>query len=769
MLIRTYFVSRLGFILLLALLACIGVTRAFGQAGTSPGSNMDFESGNEGEAPPAWGGTVGANASGYSAVLDRDKPHGGKASARLQLNGAPAGGPGFGVLSRGVDAAPYRGKRVRLTAAVRVREEPGSKARLWMRVDRPERQIGFFDDMGDRPIRSASWSEHSIEGDVAPDAERIVFGLLLNGPGAAWIDDVRLTAVGDASSAAAAPSPALGIRTTPAPGDEPARALSAPGLRNLKAFARLYGYVRFFHPSDEAAAADWDMIAIAGVQRAEQAKGPEELAAALNAVFKPVAPSFQAYVSGRAPAFMSRPEGAAKAVQWRHTGIGEERGGRYRSVREELAEIGADRVATVQLGGGVAARVPLAVWRAADGKTLPRGAAPPAPQKPAGFTPSGLDRATRLAAAVSAWNVLQHFYPYFDAVEVDWQAELDRILRAAAADGDAAAFHGSLKKLIAALDDGHGAAWYPEAPRRLLPIDWEEVEGKLVVTAADPAAAGIGRGDVVTHIGGVPASKAIADAASLFSGSRQWVRWRGAKDLLLGKAGSSTELRLAGGRSLSLAHDRPFAEAVRESKPEPIAEIRPGILYVDLDRVTEEEMQAGEKRMAAAKALIFDLRGYPKGSPWYLTRLTDRPIRSARMEIPVHVNPDRTGVTWTGDGWNMPAEPPRFTSNAVFITNGSAISYSESVLGTVKANRLAEIVGEPTAGANGNVASFRLPGGYRIAWTGMRVLNRDGSRHHVVGVQPTIPASRTLLGVKAGRDELLEKALATVGARMGGG
>jgi hypothetical protein len=43
-----------------------------------------------------------------------------------------------------------------------------------------------------------------------------------------------------------------------------------------------------------------------------------------------------------------------------------------------------------------------------------------------------------------------------------------------------------------------------------------------------------------------------------------------------------------------------------------------------------------------------------------------------------------------------------------------------------------------------------------IWWTGMKVLKQDGSRHHGVGILPTIPASRTLEGVAARRDEVLE-------------
>jgi len=153
--------------------------------------------------------------------------------------------------------------------------------------------------------------------------------------------------------------------------------------------------------------------------------------------------------------------------------------------------------------------------------------------------------------------------------------------------------------------------------------------------------------------------------------------------------------------------------------------------------------------------------------PEYLTHLTDRPIRSAIFAAPTYLRPDRQGATYGDAGWNILPQPPRFTSNFVFITNGGAISYAESVLGVIANNHLGDIIGEPSAGANGNNTLFPLPGGYAVTWTGMRVTNRDGSQHHLIGVRPTIPVHRTLAGVRAGRDELLDRALAVVSSRIG--
>ncbi len=93
--------------------------------------------------------------------------------------------------------------------------------------------------MSERPIVSREWSEHAIVGDVGADAESIVFGLVLRGRGRAHLDDVTIEILGDAGMT-----------------NEPPRPLAGRGLENVTAFARLFGYVRHFHPSDQAANAE---------------------------------------------------------------------------------------------------------------------------------------------------------------------------------------------------------------------------------------------------------------------------------------------------------------------------------------------------------------------------------------------------------------------------------------------------------------------------------------------------------------------------------
>ena len=773
------------------LLACLALAaaplamqRLHAQAGPVPIAvpNAGFEEGAPGQPPPGWGGTITATPASaapgapFQARIDPTNPREGRASVRLESL-SPDVPPGqFGVVTSRVDAHPWCGRRIRLTGAVRTDVAGSVPVGLWLRVDRAGHLMGFFDNMDNRPIHNPAWADYAIEGDVAADAEQLVFGLLLAGPGKAWLDDVRLEDVGPARSAGLNETGPRRLRERPGPGDAPPRPLDARGLANLHAFARAYGLVRFFHPSDEAARADWNALALLGVEQAEGARGPTELAAALNRVFQPVAPGFEAVAGTHASAraIPARPPNAVRAVRWQHVGMGSEPVHVYHSDRIEIAGIAPEDVLTEALPGGVAIRVPMVVWRDASGMTLPRAtAALPRSAKPAGFVPAGFDRTTRLAAAIAAWSLYQHFYPYFDVVHVDWDTELDRTLRAAATDADDIAFSFTLRRLVAALRDGHGSAPYWQPPQGALPLVWDWVEGRLIVTNVGPGAEGTARGDLVTAIDGVPAGQALAARMALFSGSEQWTRVRALGDLLMAAPDQPVALTLTGAdRTSHVAHlayrETPPEARVREVRPEPIAELAPGLLYVDLDRVTADQFRARLADLARARGLIFDLRGYPRMPHEFLTHLSDRPVRSAIFAAPTYLRPDRQGATYGDGSWNLPAQAPRFTSNFVFVTNGSAISYAESVLGVIANNHLGDIVGEPSAGANGNNTLFPLPGGYAVTWTGMRVTNRDGSQHHLIGVLPTIPVHRTLAGVRAGRDELLDRALATVQGRMSG-
>jgi C-terminal processing protease CtpA/Prc len=368
--------------------------------------------------------------------------------------------------------------------------------------------------------------------------------------------------------------------------------------------------------------------------------------------------------------------------------------------------------------------------------------------------------------------VFQHFYPYFDAVQADWPGELKGALTAAAADADERAFLKTLRRLVAALHDGHGNVYLSsQAATAELPVLFDWVEDQLAVTQVAAAAdtGGLKPGDVVVTLDGRPAREALADAESLVSGAtEQWRRWVALQRLVTGPKDEPVKIaaRHPGGElfTADLKRSVPWSpESFPPPRPAKISEVKPGIFYVDIDRIGDDDFKGALDRLAGAKGIVFDLRGYPGHlSTIVIAHLTDQPVSSARWNVPIVTRPDRQDWKWETSSWNVQPEAPRLKAKAAFIVDGRAISYAETYMGIVENYHLAEIVGSPTAGTNGNVNPFSLPGGYNVTWTGMQVLKHDGSRHHGVGIHPTVPATRTLKGVAEGRDELLERAIAVV-------
>lgn len=77
----------------------------------------------------------------------------------------------------------------------------------------------------------------------------------------------------------------------------------------------------------------------------------------------------------------------------------------------------------------------------------------------------------------------------------------------------------------------------------------------------------------------------------------------------------------------------------------------------------------------------------------------------------------------------------------------------------VRCNDLGTIVGSNTAGSNGNVIFLELPGQIALMYTGMRVIGPDGEIFQGVGIEPDVRVYPTIEGLRAGRDEVLERAL----------
>jgi hypothetical protein len=430
------------------------------------------------------------------------------------------------------------------------------------------------------------------------------------------------------------------------------------------------------------------------------------------------------------------------------------------------APLRAGSYAEVELLAGLRARVALVLDDAEATMSPEQKRLIDAQRSDAAAIPAASPQHAALADVVVAWNVFRHFYPYWPEVGVDWDARLPPLVEAAAAAVSVEDHHDVLRRLVAEVHDGHGFVNEAKSlhPPGLLPLAVRQVQGRWVVTASSVPDQ-VRPGDVVTSVDGRPAASWFAAQEALASGSRQWRAVRAAAALASGARDSRVSLRLErAGAAVAVELTRKAAEPARESRPDSIGELRPGLWYVDLTRADWAAVEPRLPDLTRAEALVFDVRGYPTDAGMrILTHLMAAPETHRWMHVPRFAEPFGRVAGWDSHGWNLSPAPPRLAGTAAFLTDARAISYAESVMGYVEALGLGAIVGGPTAGTNGNVNTFTVPSGRVVAFTGMRVTRHDGTAFHLAGVRPTVAVEPTLAGIREGRDEVLERALAHLG------
>lgn len=613
-------------------------------------------------------------------------------SIRLNRKNIASMASGSGILTQVLDATPYAGREIRLTAAARTDfSDPAGRFQFWLRVDKKDNTPGFFDNMMDRPIRTPVWKECEIVGKVDEDAQRIVVGLLQIGEGKAWADAFRL--------------------------------------------------------ETRSAGGDWESCPL---QNAGFEEGtPEEP----HKGWALTTPGFKAALS--------------EENAWE--------GRKCLSLENQVAVLpgrlfdeapGGGEVVRKPLGQGLFCLVPVALYSDEEGTIggtdeMKLSALKDSIRALAESNPDATEVDLRLGDIIILWNVFQHFYPYFGDVQVDWEAVLDRYLRKAMQDRTVEDFFVTVSLLVEELKDGHGNVFHQiYAAQAGPPFGVELIEGRVVIMAAAEDS-GLKKGDIILEIDGRDAGEIYKEGMDMVSGSPQWKRAKAAWRIGFGERGSKGSLKLEReGEIVEKEFIRNATSQFREERGANIHELEEGVIYVNLDQAEWMEIQKRIEEIAAARGVVFDLRGYPKGNHAVISHLLrENDTSKAWMRIPQIIYPDREGITYREMGWELPVKEPHIGGKVVFLTDGRAVSYAESFMSFIEHYKLGEIVGGPTAGANGNVNPFQIPGGFRIIYTGMRVVKHDGSPHHTVGIQPTVPVERTIEGIRAGRDAYIEKAL----------
>lgn len=159
-------------------------------------ANLDFERGEHGKLPVDWVFMVEPILLDFEfhATTSEDNPHNGDRCAMISRTPGRPYGEAYGRLLQVINATEYRGKKIKLRAAVRAEVSgPDNQAYLGLSVTCPT-GLAFRDN---RPITANEWRDHEIVSDVPTDAIKITYGLAFVGDGRVWLDSVSIQVVSD--------------------------------------------------------------------------------------------------------------------------------------------------------------------------------------------------------------------------------------------------------------------------------------------------------------------------------------------------------------------------------------------------------------------------------------------------------------------------------------------------------------------------------------------------------------------------------------------
>jgi hypothetical protein len=151
--------------------------------------NPGFEStvpGRRNNDPEGWFSHQHAGDVSYRFAVDTSEPHSGQRSLRIDNVGPEP----YGAIAQTVDARPYRGKTARVSGWLRTRDSANAGLTITVLANGVPLANDF---MADAAVKGTTgWKRYTLALPVAPNAEFVEIGAMMQGKGSLWLDDVEL-------------------------------------------------------------------------------------------------------------------------------------------------------------------------------------------------------------------------------------------------------------------------------------------------------------------------------------------------------------------------------------------------------------------------------------------------------------------------------------------------------------------------------------------------------------------------------------------------
>jgi Periplasmic protease len=655
----------------------------------------------------------------------------------------------------------FKGKTIKLTAYAKTEDVKDGYAGLWMRIDDGSYAMLELENMGSRGITGTTdWKKYTIElPHHEEEAAGIYIGGLITGTGKLWVDNFEMFADDKPIHLAEAkkiviPKARLdtafavssGIRSIP---------VSKQHIDNLTNLGMLWGFIKYHHPAVANGDFNMDAELFRIVVKVIEAKTKS----AANAIMEKWVDGF-----GVPPVCKNCPpvQKDSNTKLLPDYGYIFNKDNFSKSLIAKLEYIKNNRnqgkhfyIEATNVGGPG--------FR--NENTYPK-------MDPA-------DAGLRLLALYRYWNMIQYFFPYKHLIGEDWNKVLPEFIPAFANASDGTIYQLSCLRLIARVNDTHANIWGQSKVLNdyfgtyYAPVQTRFIEDKLVVTGyyndTLELTDKLKKGDIITKINNEPVTSLVKKLLPETPASNYETKLRDLPIKLL--RGSTPQLQLEVERdgqrqAVSITRlDAKYLNRGIDYNPAPNDSsyklLNDHIGYVFPGRYKNKQLPAIKELFKNTKGIIVDMRCYPSE---FMPFTFGGFLKSKPSPF----------VKFTGVNIGTPGKfnffPPlsnggdslAYTGKVVVIVNAYSQSQAEYTTMAFQSAPNVTVIGSTTAGADGNISQIFLPGNIGTVISGIGVYYPDGSETQRVGVKIDVPIKPTIKGIKEGRDELLEKAIAII-------
>lgn len=708
--------------------------------------NFDFESHVDGKAD----GWSIAGESEYEFQLDHDDAYHGNTSISIQSKVGDNSKAGIYSLAIPVT---FVGKKIKLTGYLKTKGVTGGWAGLWLRIDP---QLGI-DNMQNRGVTGTTdWTKYEVELDLKADqATSVTMGGLLVGQGEMWLDHLEVTI--DGKSLSEVPEKQRTKAQLDAEFNLSSNisfsSVSKQMIDNINVLGKVWGFLKYHHPQLSTGNYNWDF---------ELFRVMEEIVSATTGEQRDVLILKWITSYGEIPNCESCLETHQDVyLKPAHDWI--ESDGLTPKLQQQLMHIYNNRNQGLQYYVDLFPGVGNPNFKNEND------------YKAMAYPDAGF----RLLALYRFWNIVHYYYPYRDITDKAWDIVLKEYIPRFIDAKNELEYEIATLQLIGEVQDSHANLWGGGDKYRLTkgdkiaPVEVRFIESQLVVTGyhieGKENEIGLELGDVILTINGESVVDIVREKTPYYPASNQAARLRDIAremlqsnndQLIISYLHDSIEFtKVLPLESVSQTKLDEWNYAVDTSQPSHKL-LADNIAYVTLANIKTDDIPTIANAYENSRGMIIDIRNYPSDFVVYSLGSLFVPEGTEFAKVTIG-NINNPGEFRFVEAQEVGARPLAdiYQGKVVVLVNEYSQSLSEYTAMAISASSNVTVIGSMTAGADGNLSWVALPGGLRTSISGIGIFYPDGKPTQRIGIIPEINVEPTIRGIKAGRDEVLEKAI----------